>query len=193
MVCRLFLTFGNLLGVMAGGHQIENEREPFPFKGPIFPVSFFNLDAESVASDFSFARFDSEHLAEPQWVWNKDKPGVARQEKNMKQNHPESKKIEEEFGNKVFDVISMDAQKDTFVNFTTSDDFLDADKDRSKKITNIEKTESIDLNDEIKDDVLVNTIEDNIIVDDDQILPFLGDIDENADPGEVILLKYILT
>ena len=45
---------------------------------------------------------------------------------------------EEEFGNKVFDVSSMDAPKDTFVNFTLSDDFLDADKERSKNITHNE-------------------------------------------------------
>ena len=171
---------------------MENKRDRFPFKGPFFPVSFFNLDAESVASDFSFARFDSEHLAEPQWVWNKDKPTVARQEKNIKQqqnseSNDSSENIkEEEFGNKVFDVSSMDATKDTFINYTTSDEFLDADKDRSKNITHIENTESIkiDVNNKTKDDVLINTIEDNITVDDDQVLPFLGEIDENPEAGE---------
>jgi hypothetical protein len=192
MVSRLFLNVGHLLGLMAVGHQIENKRDRFPFKGPFFPVSFFNLDAESLASDFSFARFDSEHLAEPQWVWKKDKPTVARQEKNIKQqNYSESTtSIEnikvEEFGNKVFDVRSMDAPKDKFINYTTSDEFLDADKDRSKNITHIGNTESIkiDVNNKTKDDILINTIEDNITVDDDQVLPFLGEIDENPEAGE---------
>ena len=196
MVSMLFLSVGHILELMAG-HRIENKRERFPFKGPFFPVSFFNLDAESVASDFSFARFDSEHLAEPQWVWNKDKPTVAGQEKNSKQqNYSESTDSrenikEEDFGNKVFDVSSMDDPKDTFVNFTLSDDFLDADKDRSKNIKHIRNTESIkiDVNNTTKDDVLFNTIEDNITVDDDHGLPFLGEIDENAEAGGVKCLS----
>ena len=122
---------------------------------------------------------------------------MAGQEKNIKQqNYSESTDSrenikEEDFGNKVFDVSSMDAPKDTFVNSTLSDDFLDADKDRSKNIKHIRNTESIkiDVNNTTKDDVLFNTIEDNITVDDDHGLPFLGEIDENAEAGGVKCLS----
>jgi len=164
-----------------------NKREPFPFKGPFFPASFFNLDEESVASDFSFERFNSENLAEPKWLLNKDIPGVARQEKNIKPNYPKSTNIiedimEEEFGNKVFEDSPMDAPMDTVANYPTSDDFLDTEKDRSKNITQIGNIPSLEVNNKTKDDLQLNTINDNIIIDDDQILPFLGEINENAEP-----------
>ena len=45
------------------------------------------------------------------------------------------------------------------------------------------------MNNTTKDDVLFNTIEDNITVDDDHGLPFLGEIDENAEAGGVKCLS----
>ena len=145
---------------------IHNTKDTFPFEGPIFPKSFFNLNKGSKVSNYAFENFDVNHKSAPKFLMHQTSSAQKREKKNFDlrsidgQNTLKNRK----FGDKVSSLV-LSKQNITEIIPNKS---VEPEGKRHKKKTSNYYQETDDLHPEDKPR---------------EYLPFLGQIDEDIDPG----------
>ena len=195
LVCTVVLALIWMSRFTVFGHRIDKNTNgdvfPFqgPFQGPFFPVSFFNLNQDSEASDFAFERynfdsFESARLGGPNWEGSNSKGNGERLKKNIQQYENDNIGV-------LHIADYLGAPIDTAIKQAIPEDFLDSSND-PENIAILSNIDPIIEDNSVKmaieyniasDDDPIKAFEDNITFEDDTFLPFLGEINENKETG----------
>ena len=159
--------------VLTGSCILGNQKQILGHQGPVFPISFFNLGEDSAASNSALQQFSFNPIAEPRWLWKK---GEARREKK---NLTES--------NRAKDENNANNEKRNVSEVLHNEGLLEEQLVNKKdKAANKEKRNSTNSKNSSheRNDFHEDNTED---MPTEEYLPFLGEIDENTEPGK----KYL--
>ena len=171
---KLVLTVSSILAMVCFTEERHPLSKDFPFKGPVFPISFFNLDQDSAASDSAMQQFSFESTTESNWIWKKEE---------TRSNKTDRKDVERTMENNYNGTISRNASQTDDEERKGEQVAFETDKLSLKVNGNSSNSKySIPVGNNTNED----SADEEFIEDDsdDDYLPFLGEIDETNELGK---------